>query len=184
MRLARRGPQILALLALAVSVAGGQPSVLPLEQGEEAAASLVPRMPMYRATEALVSRDGAAAMLLTEDAVVVQLTDDGVARATQTAQAAPARPSGPSRVARLVAGFLSGLTRPASERAVRCDLRRVADVRVDAQGHVVFTGHDGSRLNVTGVHGRHDRFDPVAARAFAARVRAAAEQRRALGEQR
>ncbi|MGZ8377680.1 MAG: hypothetical protein ACXW05_19585 [Gemmatirosa sp.] len=181
MRLARRCPHLLAALALAASVAGGQPSVLPLERAEEAAAWMVPRLPMHHATEALVSRDGAAAMLLTQDAVVVQLTDDGVARATQ---AAPTRPSGPSRVARMVAGFLAGFTRAAPDRAVRCDLRRVADVRVDADGHVVLTGHDGARLNMTGVHGRHDRFDPVAARAFAARVRAAAEIRRASSSER
>jgi hypothetical protein len=183
MRLVRRCSPLVALLVLAAPAAAAQPSVLPLEQAEEAAAWLVPRVPMYRATETLVSQDGGAAMLLTEDAVVVQLTDDGVARATQ-AQAAPTRSARPSRVGRLVAGFLAGLTRAAPDRAVRCDLRRVADVRVDAQGHVVLTGHDGARLNVTGMHGRHDRFDPVAARAFAARVRAAAEVRRALDDQR
>lgn len=173
MRLARRCTHAIALVAAAAWAAGAQPSVLPLDDAEEVAA-MVPRLPMHRATETLVSRDGAAAMLLTEDAVVVQLTDDGVAQATQAA--APRRQR---RVARLVASFLAGLSRGAPDRAVRCALRRVADVRVDAQGHVVLTGHDGARLNVTGVHGRHDRFDPVAARAFAARVRAAAELRRA-----
>jgi len=175
MRLARRCTHALALLAAAASLAAAQPSVLPLEQAEEAAAwMMIPRLPMHLASEALVSRDGAAALLLTGDAVVAQLTDDGVARETYAAA-----PSRQPRMARLVTSFLASLRRAAPDRAVRCDLRRVADVHVDAAGHVVLTGYDGARINVTGVHGRHDRFDPVAARAFAARVRAAAEIRRA-----
>ncbi len=174
MRLARRCTLALALFATAAPLLGAQPSVLPIEQAEEAAAwMMVPRLPMHLATETLVSRDGAAALLLTGDAVVAQLTDDGVARETY---AAPVRQA---RVARLVASFLANFRRAAPDRAVRCDLRRVADVQVDAAGHVLLTGHDGTRINVTGAHGRHDRFDPVAARAFAARVRAAAEMRRA-----
>ncbi|GLC24380.1 hypothetical protein [Roseisolibacter agri] len=176
MRLARRCTLALALVATTASLLGAQPSVLPIEEAEEAAAwMMVPRLPMHLATETLVSRDGAAALLLTGDAVVAQLTDDGVARETY---AAPARQP---RVARLVASFLANFRRAAPDRAVRCDLRRVADVQVDAAGHVLLTGHDGTRINVTGAHGRHDRFDPVAARAFAARVRAAAEMRRATG---
>lgn len=165
---------LLLLLAASAALAGAQPSALPFVEPEETPGLVVPRVPMSRATEKLVSVDGAAALLLTDDAVVVQLTDDGVAQAASAPPPVRREP----RIARFLSSLLPGVGRPAPDRAVRCELTRVADVKVGIDGRIVLTAHDGRSIRITGVHGRHDRFDPAQARVFAARVRAAANARR------
>jgi hypothetical protein len=177
MRLVRRPLALLLVLAAAASVAGAQPSALPFVESEEETAGLVvPRVPMHHATEKLVSVDGAAALILTENAVVMQLTDDGVAQAAY----APAPARRESRLARFLSSLLPGRARPAPEHAVRCELTRVADVKVGVDGRIVLTVNDGRPIRVTGVHGSHGRFDPVEARLFAARVKAAANAKRSV----
>jgi hypothetical protein len=179
----RRVPALLAAVVLSIAAAtaaaptaGAQPSVVPLVEPEEELAAVVPRLPMSRATEKLVSVDGASAVILTADALLVQLTDDGVAQAAR----APGIPGRQPRVARFLSGLLGAFSRSAPDRAVRCDLTRVADVRVGFDGRLVLTGNDGRAINITGAHGRRDRFDPTEARLFAARVKAAANARRSL----
>ncbi|MDF1502444.1 hypothetical protein [Roseisolibacter sp. H3M3-2] len=178
----RRAPTVLAALALLAAApllarpAAGQPSVVPLVEPEEEASALVPRLPMSRATEKLVSVDGASAVILTPDALLLQLTDDGVAQAAR----APVPPPRQPRVARFLASFFGAFARSSPDHAVRCDLSRVADVRVGFDGRLVLTGNDGREIRITGPHGRRDRFDPTEARTFAARVKAAANARRSL----
>jgi hypothetical protein len=179
----RRVPAFLAAAALTVAAAsvaaptaGAQPSVVPLVEPEEELAAVVPRVPMSQATEKLVSVDGASAVILTADALLVQLTDDGVAQAAR----APGAPLRQPRVARFLSGLLGAFSRPAPDRAVRRELARVTDVRVGFDGRLVLTGSDGRSIRITGAHGRHDRFDPTEARLFAARVKAAANARRTL----
>ena len=161
-------------LAAAQSSARSRVSAQP----DDSVMRIVPRYPM-RGSDALLSRDGNVALLLTDRSLILQLTYEGVDHVMGRAREAErdVGSDGPSQpVARAVAALMGGLVRTFADRGLEYDLRDLADARyVDRR--IVLRRLSGDEVfGNMNINGREvmDGFEPSEARAFLARVRAAA----------
>ena len=143
---------------------------------------LVPRYPM-RGSDALISRDGLTALLLTDRSLILQLTHEGVdhvTRRTQAAERDAERDPSPEPIGRAVAAMVGGIVRSIADRGLEYDLRDLGDAGF-ANRRVVLRRLSGDEVfGDFEIQGRQamEGFDPDEARAFTARVRATAERAR------
>jgi hypothetical protein len=148
----------------------------------DSAVQLVPRYPM-RGSDALISRDGLTALVLTDRSLILQLTHEGVEHLTRRAQEAE-RESGsggkPEPIARAVAAMVGGIVRSIADRGLEYDLRDLGDAGYSNRRVVLRRLSGDEVFGDFEIQGRQamEGFDPDEARAFTARVRAAAARAR------
>jgi hypothetical protein len=148
----------------------------------DSAVQMVPRYPM-RGSDALISRDGLTALVLTDRSLILQLTHEGVEHMTRRAAEAERearREAKPEPIARAVAAMVGGIVRTIADRGLEYDLRDLGDAGY-ANGRVVLRRLSGDEVfGDFEIQGRQamEGFDPGEARAFTARVRAAAARTR------
>ena len=148
----------------------------------DSAVQMVPRYPM-RGSDALISRDGLTALVLTDRSLILQLTHEGMDRVTQGAREAErdvGRDVKPEPIARAVAAMVGGLVRTIVDRGLEYDLRDLGDAGY-SNGRVVLRRLSGDEVfGDFEIQGRQamEGFDPGEARAFTARVRATAARAR------
>jgi hypothetical protein len=166
--------------ALAAAQAPASTRSRASRQPDDSVTRIVPRYPM-RGSDALVSRDGHIALVLTDRSLVLQLTHEGIDHVTRRSREAEqdvGREVKSQPVARAVAALVGGLVRSIADRGLEYDLRDLADARV-VDHRVVLRRLSGDEVfgNVE-IDGTEvmESFDPAEARAFVARVRAAAQQ--------
>ena len=146
----------------------------------DSAVKLVPRYPM-RGSDALISRDGLTALVLTDRSLILQLTYEGVDHVTRRAQEAEReaeRDAKPEPIARAVAAMVGGLVRTLADRGLEYDLRDLADAGFTNRRVVLRRLSGDTLFGDFEIQGRQamEGFDPAEARAFTARVRATAER--------
>lgn len=171
-------------LSLALVVAAvGAPTVATAQarasvQPDDSVTRIVPRYPM-RGSDALISRDGFTALVLTDRSLILQLTHEGidhVMRGAREAERDVGRDVKPQPIAQAVAAMVGGLVRTIVDRGIEYDLRDLGDASY-AGGRVVLRRLSGDEVfGKVEVQGREvmESFDAREARAFTTRVRAAA----------
>ena len=166
-------------LAVALCVAALGKKVQAQEDGSvhvkvhapDSVAHIVDRSTLAKANFAIVSRDGTAALLLTDTTIVAEMTDTGLARmnsreATDTIK---------GTVNRLFARMALGALQPLFDHGIAYHLRDMADARyADGRLQIVRTnGEEVFRDTEIGHGPLMESFTPADARAFAARAREA-----------
>jgi hypothetical protein len=158
----------LAAAPLAASPAAAQSSTVRAS-ASDSVSRIVPRQSLRSADFSIVSRDGTKAILQRGDAIVVQLTDRGLARFEGSA-AAPKPEQG--ALARLVEGMVRGGLRVMLDNAIEYDVTALREVRHE-RGRLVFIDRDGrqvfDRLEIDGEEFMES-FAPRDAEAFARHV--------------
>ena len=180
-------------LAVAVAAAVGAPTVATAQahaaarsrasqQSDDSVTRIVPRYPM-RGSDALLSRDGYTALVLTDRSLVLQLTHEGVDHLTRRASQAEREVGREVRsqpVATAVAALVGGLVRTIADRGLEYDLRDLGDARY-VNRRIVLRRLSGDEVfgNVE-IDGTPlmEGFDAGEARAFLTRVQAAAARSR------
>jgi hypothetical protein len=137
-------------------------------ESSDSTARFVDRRAAATADFAIVSTDGNHTLMLLPDAILLQLTDAGLARIAEL----PADTAGKGTVARLMEGMVRGGMRVLLDRGLEYDLAELDEVRVE--GHrLIFVNRRGKEVfGKMEIDGKEfmEGFSPRDARAFAARV--------------
>jgi hypothetical protein len=137
-------------------------------EAADSAARFVDRRPAATADFAIVSTDGNHALMLLADAILLQLTDAGLARIATP----PADTAGKGTAARLIEGMVRGGMRVLLDRGLEYDLAELQEVRVEGHRLVFVNRHGKEVFGKMEIDGKEfmEGFSPRDARAFAARV--------------
>lgn len=164
---------LLAALAASVSLphAAHAQQIRVGNSGSSDETRIVPRIALQQAEHGIVTRDGAVALLLTEEGVVLQLTDRGL----EEVAAPKAGEQGQGMVAELISTLVRGSVRTLLNRGIELPYHDLADARYE-NGRLFFVRHNGDtmfedvRINDKPVM---EGFRPEEARRFVAHFRAA-----------
>jgi hypothetical protein len=140
----------------------------------DSVAHVVERQSADRARFSIVSRDGAAALLLMDTTIVAQMTDRGLARMNSHEATDTIQGQGNRLVARMVLGALQ----PLFDHGVAYHLRDMADARyADGRLQILrWNGDEVFRDTQAGHEPLMESFAPGDAKAFAKRAREAREK--------
>jgi hypothetical protein len=132
-------------------------------------ARIVARQPLRAAESALQTEDGKVALLLVRGALVMQMTDRGLAEIGRDMERDNREETG---FARFVGNIVRSGVRTMLDRGIEVPLSEIREARFE-RNRLMLVGRDGKELfqnvkvNDTEVM---ESFDPARARAFAARV--------------
>jgi hypothetical protein len=143
--------------------------------GSDSLSRVVPRMPLKQARFGMTTENGAASLLLTDHAIVLQLTDQELDR---IGSAEAEKQEGQGALARMFESMVRGSVRVLLNHGIEYPLSDLADARY-VDGRLFFVRNNGERIfedvriNDSSMM---EGFRPREARAFVARFREAKAQ--------
>jgi hypothetical protein len=171
----RRIPSIALALAVAAPLSAQESGSMHVNvHVPDSVAHVVERQSAEHARFAIVSRDGAATLLLMDTTIVAQMTDRGLARMNSHEATDTIQGQGNRLVARMVLGALQ----PLFDHGVAYHLRDMADARY-ADGRLQILRANGDEVfrdTQAGHEPLMESFTPSDAKAFAKRAREAREK--------
>lgn len=171
----RHIPSIALALAVAAPLSAQESGSMHVNvHVPDSVAHIVERQSAEHAKFAIVSRDGAATLLLMDTTIVAQMTDRGLARMNSHEATDTIQGQGNRLVARMVLGALQ----PLFDHGVAYHLRDMADARyADGRLQILRTnGDEVFRDTQAGHEPLMESFNPSDAKAFAKRAREAREK--------
>jgi hypothetical protein len=110
--------------------------------GTDSLSRVVQRMPLKQARHAITTQDGAASLLLTERAIVLQLTDRELERIGSTESE---KQEGQGVLARMFESMVRGGVRVLLNHGIEYPLSDLADARYE-NGRLFFVRNNGERI--------------------------------------